>query len=522
MDGFSILMMLLGICFYAGFFFYKKAKVDEVLRHLWLSLSTRLGVPQAAFVHQDSRRADIPRDQGTLQVHYPLSVLAQMNKGKQQHTSTTTYKGLAVPEWFTFETAKRRNRGFLKQLGPSSGALLSCGDVDLSDYVAFAFRVWFGEHAQVVHGLDKLEAIVRNTRGQFEAKYDIDTSVEEVSENVAKFAFAMEVIAEQLPASWPVALSQLLGQMGDAELFKAIADKLIPMQDADVRAHMKTLVATSPLDVLGMWCAYGFFDLVQEARLGHQDRLEILHHWAAHVPVSARGLKSSQARAVVNHFCEGHTLDALAPKALAATPRAVLPLLSHLFERHPQEVWEASKEVMWLLEVDEAHLWLEHLEASGFAITPEHLMRMQMAHGMHPAAAEEMLAHIRRVVSSNPEVMREDVLNDNITHVLKCLPEGIVPDATAWLARAGTASTLRALRAQLADHFPRRSSQGKAVAQLIEQLAQRVGHVGGLSLSADVQAGGLSVSGEAQQGDVAFAFDEETKTADAYASKDKH
>ena len=516
MGPFLIAVFCVGVvAFFVWTFLQSSAEINERRLRWWQALSAELSVPLSEFTYEGNQRAIFPRGQGTLEMNCLLSMSHQNTQGGEDYMPfcITTYRGSGVPHWFKFDTLRERNTGVMGASKTHVTGLLHCNDVDLSDHIDLAFRMWFGGRNRDIKRLDTLRVSVDDTQAQFRERYSLSTPPEKVAEDVLVFAQGMESVAKRLPSSWMLALCQLLGELDDAALFRTIASKLVRRSHEEVHAHMRSLVKTARPHVLALWCAYGFFDLVRDAGLKRNKRQKIFEHWVTRASLSARALKTSQAGEVARFLCKDLQLKELRSSKLSSKPRMVLPLLMCLFERHPEQVWEASKEVMGLLEFDEAQLWLKHLKGSGFTLAPEHLAHLKVEDDMDASTSQEMLTHIRRVASSNPDALRGDAFNTQITHVLKHLSGDTMTLTCAWLKRVGTPSTLRMLNKHLADHFSSWSSQGKDVAQLIEQLAQRAGHAGGLSLSADDQAGGLSVSGEAKQGDVTFALDEAAQAA---------
>ena len=397
-----------------------KERMKKTLEQLWQSLSIRLNVPLEAFTHEDLFRVDIPHGEGILEVSYPLS--ANSKNGVPQ-TSTTIYKGASVPGWFEFDTARQLNKKVILEPTSSSGGALRCAGVDLSEHIASVFDVWFGDNSEDVHWLSRLKASVRGEQAFFKAEHSLLTPVENMSNKVHAFVMAVECIAEQAPSSEVLALGQLAVHTREPLLFECLTTQMTPDQTSGVRAFMGSSVSTASHETLGIWCAHGFFDIVRDANLKRQDRWDILCHWTKYASLAERSLQDPQSREVVHHLCEGQSLKSLRVSELAATPQVVLPLLMHLFEAHPEEVWQASEKVMGLLNVSEAHVWLQHAQAAAFAITAEHFMRPLRAHDMGASDAQELLEHMRRVASSAPEIMKERVFNTNITRVLPHLSE---------------------------------------------------------------------------------------------------
>ena len=484
MGNLSVLIFALLV---GGALYALQRRVHRTILDLWAGLSEQLGVPLEHMSFEGRRRVDVPVDGGALSVSYLLSVQDFLGVSGYGRTCITRYKGGGIPEWFEYRTQ------------PGVVTSVRCDGVDLSAHTSLVFDVLFGDDAWDVQRLKLFITNVHDGSAMFESWCDARTPGEEVARRVGDFARAVERL-RQVAVSPKQFFAQLLSATDDPELF----GHLVSRTD---EAHLRDAAREASPRALGLWCVHGWSRIVREhASLSMPARQEAFASWAKHAPLAHRAGETRDALGLIAYFCEQPLLQEHLIQRVELAPQLALPMLTHHARARPREAWELGKQLVRFMRAEELNLWLERIEAAGAELVPAHLLGVRLSVDTRPEVAQQLATRLMTLARAKPDRMNLATFNQTLIGLLLRLDEETFDRARQWLTPVATRATLEALRAHL-DHRTSREATLRA-ARLVDQMTQRLGRAGGLSLSQDAQTGGLSVSEQAQQGQVTFAFED--------------
>ena len=395
---FVFLAALVGIVYLLAMalrFYQSRAAVGR----FWHALSRRLGVPMSDMTFSDNTRAYIPLEKGGLDVIRPSTFLSSEHGSSNQFVLNVEYKRIRIPGWFEYRTSSHVGRR-----ASSSEAVLKCGGVDLSQHVGVVFHALFQKQLDAVRALGELDTVVRRGHVVFSGSYNKSASALDVSKYIDVFVRGAQAIEHHLPKDLSSALIKILARSEESALTDMIVKRLKVNRGSPHEAPLRQLVPMLSPDVLVSWCEGGLLRVVQSEPVSDQVRRDAFAIWNKRATLAQRAGRSAESRALVAYFCAGETVESLSIKQLASKKRVALPLMRHLFKEHPQDVWEASKGLMSLLDSEEARFWIEHLEASEHPPSPEHFIHAYMEQPADPSQAQNMLAIMRRVAASSPQI----------------------------------------------------------------------------------------------------------------------
>ena len=464
--------------------------VQVVLDGLWEAVASRFHVPLVDMRFEGKHRARVPLAGGVLHIVYPLTMRRTPLGDPASCQLSMHYATRGLPDWLELSAAEGTMRlGEVDLSGHTEEALLGLCQSDVA-----LFDLLKDLHIEVAQG--QVFGFAAHTS-------ESDRAI--ITDQLESFVHGIDAIAEGLSSSPVKACVRLLAHASTPDFFGHIA-RHIGLSAEKGPTYLGPMARDASHEALGVWCLKGHLDSVKRAPLTSLERRHVLAHWAKHAPLGARSLRHDRARAVVAYLCRGETCASLDPHNLAPTPEAALPLLLHLYETSPEEVWRLSARPLSVMPVQDASVWIGHLRAKGHPLTLSHLVSLDVT--TIPASfAQEILEMAQALAAQRPEVLGRHDFNQLMMGLLAPMSQRIFNRTADWLKQVGTPVTLQHL------HKKERASlsplKARMVQGIIDHLDQRTGQRGGLSLSHDDQEGALSLSHQAQAGDVTFSWEEQ-------------